>query len=102
MSAGLVDPVDGRNDHGEVGDGVPELGDIPGHRIVLLTPVEGGGGLAPETVPIRWCHVDNGHWARFACAAVLIEARQTGFLTDRFNNVLVKDTLVSYSKVVEQ
>jgi hypothetical protein len=45
---GLIDAVQGGEDHGEVRHGVPELGNVPGHLVVVLTPVQRGGRLSEQ------------------------------------------------------
>ena len=53
----FVDSPEWGNDHGQVGHGVPELGDVRSDDVVLFAPVDQGRGFAPKS----FVHINRRH-----------------------------------------
>ena len=53
MCPAVPETIAGGDDHGQVGDTVVPLRNVPAHRIVVLAPVQGGGGVAPVAIVDR-------------------------------------------------
>lgn len=56
----MPETVAGGDDHGQVGEAVVPLRNVPVHRIVVFTPVQGGASVPPvsiiDRIKVKWRH----------------------------------------------
>ena len=62
----MPETIGGGDDHGQVGDTVVPLRNVPAHLVVVLAPVQGGGCVSPVTI------VDRIKVKRRHCALTLV------------------------------